>query len=130
MGLAKDGLGFTSLTDNGGKKLYYLTVQIRPEDINFDQDKTTGESRLQLILEQYFEQNLRTVSKEDVAYDDIDGLAFGVTWPVRDFSQCDTAGGIVEYVLAYIEKKRLLLHFGRQQHGFQRLEQLRGHHKP
>jgi hypothetical protein len=105
VGLAKDGPGFTSLTDNGGKKLYCLTVQIRPEDINFDQNKTTGESRLQLILQQYFEQSLRMISKEDVAHDDTDGLAFGVTWPVRDFSQCDTAGGFVEYVLAYIEKK-------------------------
>ena len=104
MSLAKDGLGFTSLTDNGGKKLYYLMVQIRPEDINFDQNRTTGESRLQVILQRYFEPNLKMISKEDVAHDDISGLAFGVTWPVRDFSQCDTAGGYMEYVLAYIDK--------------------------
>lgn len=102
--LAKEGLGFTSLTDNGGQKLYYLMVQVRPENVNFDQNKTTGEKRLQLILQRYFESNLRVLNKEDVAPDDINGLAFGVLWPVRDFTQCDTAGGFVEYVLAYISK--------------------------
>ncbi len=104
MALAKEGLGFTSLTDNSGKKLYYLMVEIRPEDVNFDQNKTIGEERLRLILQRYFEPNLRMINKEDVAQDDIDGLAFGVTWPVRDFSQCNTEGGFVEYVLAYIDK--------------------------
>jgi len=104
MSLAKGGLGFTSLIDKSGRKLYYLMVQIRPEDVNFDQNRTTGEKRLQLMLQRYFERNLRVLDKEDVAYDDIDGLAFGVTWPVRDFTQCDTEGGFVEYVLAYIDK--------------------------
>ena len=104
MSFTKEGLGFTSLTDTSGKKLYYLMVQIRPEDINFDQNTTIGEKRLQLILQRYFEPNLRVLNKEDVAHDDINGLAFGVTWPVRDFTQCNTAGGFVEYVLAYISK--------------------------
>jgi hypothetical protein len=104
MGVAKEGLGFTSLTGDSGRKRYYLMVQIRPEDVNFDQNKTTGEERLRLILQRYFEPNLRMINKEDVAQDDIDGLAFGVEWPVRDFSQCNTAGGFVEYVLAYIDK--------------------------
>jgi hypothetical protein len=104
MSLAKEGLGFTSLTDNSGQKLFYLLVEIRPEDVNFDQNATTGEKRLQLILQRYFEPNLRVLNKEDVAPDDINGLAFGVSWPVRDFTQCNTAGGFVEYVLAYISK--------------------------
>jgi hypothetical protein len=56
------------------------------------------------MLQRYFEPNLRMLDKEDVAHDDINGLAFGVSWPVRDFTQCDTAGGFVEYVLAYIDK--------------------------
>ena len=104
MSFAKEGLGFTTLTDNSGRKLPYLMVEIRPEDVNFDKNKTTGEQRLQLILQRYFEPNLRVLNKEDVAPDDINGLAFGVSWPVRDFTQCDTAGGFVEYVLAYIGK--------------------------
>ena len=102
--LAKEGLGFTSLVDNSGQKLYYLMVQIRPEDVNLDQNTTTGQKRLQFMLQRYFEPNLRVLDKEDVAHDDINGLAFGVSWPVRDFTQCDTAGGFVEYVLAYIDK--------------------------
>ena len=105
MSLAKEGLGFTSLTDNSGQKLPYLLVEIRPEDVNFDKNTTTGDKRLQLILQRYFEPNLRVLNKEDVAPDDINGLAFGVSWPVRDFTQCDTAGGFVEYVLAYISKR-------------------------
>ena len=104
MGIAKEGLGFTSLTDDSGRTRYYLMVQIRPEDVNFDKNSTTGEERLRRVLQRYLEPNLRMINKEDVAQDDIDGLAFGVTWPVRDFSQCDTAGGFVEYMLAYIDK--------------------------
>ena len=104
MSLAKGGLGFTSLTDNSGRKLPYLMVEIRPEDVNFDQNTTTGEKRLQIMLQRYLEPNLRVLNKEDVAPDDINGLAFGVTWAVRDFTQCNTAGGFVEYVLAYISK--------------------------
>lgn len=104
VGLAKEGLGFRSLTDESGQKLYYLMVQVRPEDLNFDQNTTTGEKRLGIILQRYFEPNLRLLTEADVAPDDIDGLAFGVSWPVRDFTQCNTAGGFVEYVLAYIKK--------------------------
>ncbi len=104
VGVAKGGLGFTSLTDLNGKRSTYLLVQIRP-DVNLDKNTTTGEQRLQLILRRYFEPNLRVLNKEDVALDDVNGLAFGVSWPVRDFTQCDTAGGFVEYVLAYIAKR-------------------------
>ena len=32
MSVAKEGLGFTSLTDNKGKRLNYLLVQMRPEE--------------------------------------------------------------------------------------------------
>ncbi|HUJ90794.1 MAG TPA: hypothetical protein VLX12_11390, partial [Syntrophorhabdales bacterium] len=51
MSLAKGGLGFTSLTDNSGRKLPYLMVEIRPEDVNFDKNTTTGDKRLQLMLQ-------------------------------------------------------------------------------
>ncbi len=103
--LAKEGLGFTTLTDNAGRKLTYLLVEVRPQDANFDQNKTTGEGRLQVMLQRYFEPNLRMLNKEDVAPDDMDGIAFGMIWPVRDFTQCDTAGGFVEYVIGYIDKE-------------------------
>jgi hypothetical protein len=106
--LAKDGLGFTSLTDDSGQKLYFLMVEIRPAEINFDKNKTTGEERLQTVLQHYFEPNLKVLNEDDVVHDDINGIAFGVTWAVRDFSQCDTAGGFVEYVLAYIDNNGFL----------------------
>lgn len=108
MRLAKEGVGFTSLTDDSGQKIYYLMVQVRPEGINFDQNRTTGEERLQTVLQRYFEPNLKVLNQEDVVHEDINGVAFGVTWAVRDFSQCDTAGGFVEYVIAYIDNSDFL----------------------
>ncbi|MBP1730104.1 MAG: hypothetical protein H6Q55_533 [Deltaproteobacteria bacterium] len=104
MALAKDGLGFTSLRDGKGKKLNYLLVQMRPEEVNFDKNTTTGQQRLQQIVQRYADPNLRLITKQDIAPNDIDGLAFGVTWPVRDFYQCNTQGGFVEYFIAYISK--------------------------
>jgi len=104
MGVAKEGLGFTSLTDNRGRKDRYLFVEAHHEELNFDKNKTTGQERLQLILQRHFEPDLRVLNKGDAAPDDISGLAFGVTWAVRDFYQCDKYGGFVEYVIAYLSK--------------------------
>ncbi len=104
MALTKEGLGFASFTDRGGKKSHYLFVEVRPEEINFDKNSTTGEQRLQTIVSRYFETDLRVLTKQDIAPSDIDGLAFGVSWAVRDYYQCDKYGGHVEYVIAYISK--------------------------
>jgi hypothetical protein len=104
MGIAKDGLGFTSLTDNHGRKLYYLFVETHHEESNFDKNTTTGEQRLQAVLQHYFEPDLRVITKNDIAPGDISGIAFGVAWADRDYYQCDKYGGFVEYVIAYISK--------------------------
>ena len=104
MGVAKEGLGFTSLSDNRGRKLYYLFVETHHEECNFDKNTTTGQQRLQVVLQRYFEPELRVLTKNDLAAGDIGGLAFGVSWAVRDFYQCDKYGGFVEYVIAYISK--------------------------
>ncbi len=104
MGVAKEGLGFTSLSDNRGKRVYYLFVETHHEECNFDKNTTTGQQRLQVVLQRYFEPELRVLTKKDVASDDISGVAFGVAWAVRDFYQCDKYGGFVEYVIAYISK--------------------------
>jgi hypothetical protein len=104
MGIAKEGLGFTSLNDNRGKKLYYLFVETHHEECNFDKNSTTGQQRLQAVLQRYFEPELRVLNKNDIAPSDISGLAFGVSWAVRDFYQCDKYGGHVEYVIAYLSK--------------------------
>jgi hypothetical protein len=105
---AKEGLGFTSLTDTSGQKFYYLKVEIRPSDLNFDQNTTIAEDRLRAVLKRYFEPALRMLNKDDVAHDDTEGVAFGVQWPVRDFSQCNSEGGFVEYVIAYISTNDFL----------------------
>ena len=102
--IAKQGLGFTSLSDKRGRKLDYLFVETHHEDGTFDKNRTTGQQRLEAVLVRYFEPELRMLTKRDVAPDDINGLAFGVSWAVRDFYQCDKYGGFVEYVIAYLSK--------------------------
>jgi hypothetical protein len=104
MYIAKEGLGFTSLNDDHGRKQFYLLVEAHHEDCNFNKNATTGRERLQAVLQNYFESDLRVLNRQDVARNDISGLAFGVTWAVRDFYQCDKYGGFVEYVIAYINK--------------------------
>ncbi len=104
MGVAKEGLGFMSFSDNRGRKLYYLFVETHHEECNFDKNTTTGQQRLQVVLQRYFEPELKVLNKNDFASGDVNGLAFGVAWAVRDYYQCDKYGGFVEYVIAYISK--------------------------
>jgi len=104
MGVAKEGLGFMSLRDDRGTKLYYLFVETHHEDANFDKNTTTAEQRLQTVLQRYFEPDLKVMNKNDIAPSDIGGLAFGVAWADRDYYQCDKYGGFVEYVIAYMSK--------------------------
>ncbi|OPY60911.1 MAG: hypothetical protein A4E57_04331 [Syntrophorhabdaceae bacterium PtaU1.Bin034] len=99
-----NGIGFTSLSDGQGKKYYYLLVEVRPRDISFGQEQTTPEKRFGEVFERQFEKNLRYLRPQDVQADGIDGLAFGVYWPVRDLSQCDTYGGFLEYAIIYLKK--------------------------
>lgn len=105
---AKEGLGFTPLVDSSNQKFYYLKVQIRPANLNFDMNTTKGEERLRAVLKRYLEPALRMLNKDDVAHDDTEGVAFGMQWPVRDFSQCTTEGGFVEYLVAYISTNDFL----------------------
>ena len=99
-----EGLGFTGLQGKDGKKYYYLQVGVRPRNICFDENKTTSKERFAAVLQKYFATNLRYMKKEDIDRDDIGGLAFAVYWPVRDFSQCDTNGGFIEYAEVYMNK--------------------------
>ena len=104
MGVAKEGLGFTSMSDKRGRELLSVSVETHHEECNFDKNTTTGPRRLQVVLQRYFEPELRVLNKKDVAPGDINGLAFGVAWAVRDYYQCDKYGGFVEYVVAYMSK--------------------------
>ncbi len=98
------GIGFTTLSGENIGKHYYLLVQVRPRDISFDETKSTPQERFSEVFERQLEKNLKYITKRDVQPDNIDGLAFGVYWPVRDLSQCDKYGGFIEYMLVYLKK--------------------------
>lgn len=100
----KEGIGFTKLSDKDRQVYYYLMVLVKPAEISFDGNTTTSEQRLSAILKRHFEMNLRYMNIRDLEKDDVDGLAFGVYWPVRDYGQCSKYGGFLEYVVAYIRK--------------------------
>lgn len=100
----REGLGFTKLTDRDGQSFYYLMVLVKPSDLAFDRATTTTEQRLSAVLTRHFDTNLRYMTVRDLEKDDIDGLAFGVYWAVRDFNECPKYGGYLEYAVAYIKK--------------------------
>jgi hypothetical protein len=98
------GLGFTALSDQEGKKHYYLLVEVRPRNITFGEVQTKPKERFGEVFEHHFENSLRYLRPEDLQMEGVDGLAFAVYWPVRDLSQCDQHGGFLEYVIIYFPK--------------------------
>ena len=70
----------------------------------FGEVQTKPKERFAEVFEHHFENNLRYLKAEDVRMDGVDGLAFGVYWPVRDLSQCDKYGGFLEYMIVYFHK--------------------------
>ena len=99
-----DGIGFVSVSGSKGEKLHYLLVQVRPRDIMFGEVQTKPRERFVEVFEHHYENNLRYLKTGDVRMDGVDGLAFGVYWPVRDLSQCDKYGGFLEYTIIYFQK--------------------------
>ncbi len=111
------GLGFVNVSDEQDKTLRYLLVEVRPRNIYIgevpvksDGFAHTGEvpskstERFSEVFQHHLEKNLRYLKVEDLRMDGVDGLAFGVYWPVRDLSQCDTYGGFLEYMIVYFHK--------------------------
>ncbi|MCX8023211.1 MAG: hypothetical protein N2745_10615 [Syntrophorhabdaceae bacterium] len=101
----KEGIGFTYLTNTRGERIPYLMVNIRPMEIVFDVNKTNGEGRFAVVFQRYLPRYLKLMKKEDLRIEKIEGLEFGVYWPVRDFSQCDQYGGFIEYLHVYSKKE-------------------------
>ncbi len=101
----KEGIGITLLNDQNKEKLHYIMINIRPSELAFNESTTTPEQRFSYVLQNSFPKYLNFVKKEDLNHDDIEGLALGVYWPVRDFSQCDTFGGFIEYIHIYFSKE-------------------------
>ncbi|WP_028893853.1 hypothetical protein [Syntrophorhabdus aromaticivorans] len=98
----KEGIGLSLLTDRQNDKLHYIMVNIRPQEIVFDESKSKPEQRFSQVLQTYVRKYVGYMKKEDIDRPDIEGLAFGVYWPVRDYSQCNTHGGFIEYIHVYM----------------------------
>lgn len=99
----KEGLGVTTLKDEKNNMLHYLMVYIRPSEISFDGNTTKPEQRFSYALLEV-PRYMKLLKDRDLEKDDIEGLAFGIYWPVRDFSQCDSNGGFIEYLYVYLNK--------------------------
>jgi hypothetical protein len=99
----KDGLGFTNVTSDKGTGMYYLMVRIRPQEITYKGTQPTSQERFSEVLEKYIPNYMKIMKKSDLNVKYIDGLTFGVFWPVRD--ACDTYGGFIEYIEIYTPKQ-------------------------
>jgi hypothetical protein len=100
-----EGIGLTILNDDKNEKLHYIMMNIRPSEIVFNETATKPEQRFSDVLQNYFPKYLNYIKKEDLNRDDIEGLALGIYWPVRDYSQCNQYGGFVEYIHIYFAKE-------------------------
>ena len=98
-----DGIGITTLKDQNNKNHHYLMTYIRPAAISFDGNTTKPEERFSYALLEA-PKYLKLIKSNDLERDGIEGLAFGIYWPVRDFSQCQENGGFIEYLYVYLKK--------------------------
>jgi hypothetical protein len=98
-----DGIGITTLKDQSNKNHHYLMAYIRPAEISFDENTTKPEQRFSYALLE-LPRYLKLMKSNDLERDGIEGLAFGIYWPVRDFSQCQSNGGFIEYLYVYLTK--------------------------
>ena len=96
------GLGVTAIRDATGRKYPGIMVNIRPAAVVFDENTTTGQQRFAKVLRGDFPKYITYLNRSDYAGDGIYGVAFGIYWPVRDYTQCDTSGGFIEYVIVYL----------------------------
>jgi|WetSurSiteA1Bulk_404760.scaffolds.fasta_scaffold82390_1 hypothetical protein len=98
-----EGIGITTLKDDKNNVLHYLMTYIRPAEISFDGNTTKPEERFSYALLEV-PRYLKLMKSKDLQRDGIEGLAFGIYWPVRDFSQCNKNGGFIEYLYVYLKK--------------------------
>jgi hypothetical protein len=97
-----NGIGFTTLSNDSGKRFSYLLVDVRPRDISFGEALTKPQERFSEVFSRHVEKHLRFVKADELSKTGVEGLAFAVHWPVRDYSQCDSYGGFLEYIMMYI----------------------------
>ncbi len=104
VGMYQDGIGITTLEDFNKEQLHYVMVYVRPKEASFDINATKPEDRIAATLRNLVPKYIKTIKSRDLDADDIEGLAFGIYWAVRDHSQCDTYGGHIEYVYIFFPK--------------------------
>jgi len=103
----REGIGFTTIRDQANRVHYYLMVNVRPQEIVFDGNSSKPEQRFSKVMGAYVEKYLAFVKKNDIEASGVEGLSFGVYWPVRDYSQCRENGGFIEYIIVYLSKNDL-----------------------
>lgn len=79
-------------------------VNVRPKEIYFDMNSTKANERFSRVLQSYMEKYMGFLQSSDLNREGVEGLAFGVYWPVRDYYQCDAHGGFIEYINIYLSK--------------------------
>ncbi|MBA4417432.1 MAG: hypothetical protein C0392_05940 [Syntrophus sp. (in: bacteria)] len=100
----KQGLGFNTLRDENKEGHYYLMVNIRPPEISFDEHSTKPHERFSTVLGGYFQKYLTYIKRTDIETSGVEGVSFGIYWPVRDYSQCKENGGFIEYIIVYLSR--------------------------
>jgi hypothetical protein len=106
-----DGIAVVGLRDPSGKKLdHYVSIKIRPKALVFDREASEPnkwQERLTRITREEFPRYIRYLKKSDLQFKDIEGLAFGIYWPLRDYTQCDQYGGCIEYAIIYLTNQQV-----------------------
>lgn len=105
-----DGVAVVGLKDPTGKtEDHYLSIKIRPAEIVFERDVSDPDKwpvRFKRITHQEFPKYIKYLKESDLMkLKDIQGVAFGIYWPLRDYTQCDKYGGCIEYAIIYLTTK-------------------------
>lgn len=101
-----DGIAVIGLKDPAGRpQEHYVSIKIRPAAIVFEREVSDPDKwpeRLKRITHQEFPKYIQYLKKSDLQFKDIEGMAFGIYWPLRDYTQCDKYGGCIEYAIVYL----------------------------
>ncbi|HEY3275488.1 MAG TPA: hypothetical protein VGJ94_02625 [Syntrophorhabdaceae bacterium] len=109
----REGIGFTTVKDPKNNGHYYLMVNVRPPEIVFNESTSKPEERFSKVMGTYVEKYLAYVKRTDIEATGVEGVSFGVYWPVRDYSQCRENGGFLEYIIVHLSKDDLQSLYGR-----------------
>src|SRR5271157_2791494 len=101
-----DGIAVVGLKNPAGKTQdHYVSIKIRPADIVFERDVADPDKwpmRFKRITHQEFPKYIRYLKESDLKLKDIQGVAFSIYWPLRDYTQCNKYGGCIEYAIVYL----------------------------